>query len=98
MGLHYRGRKTMSEMTRRGFLGAAVAGTAVPLVAGPAVQNQKAAQGSVTVEKDIVFGKGGDIDLKLDIYRPPAGNEKRMATIHFHSGGFAGGSKDSPSE
>src|SRR6185295_3528776 len=38
---------------------------------------------------------GGDMDLKLDIYRPPAGTEKRMATIHFHGGGFAAGSKDS---
>src|SRR5262249_22764275 len=48
--------------------------------------------------KDVVFGKGGDMELKLDIYKPPAGMEKRMATIHFHGGGFAGGSKDALSE
>jgi acetyl esterase/lipase len=46
------------------------------------------------VEKDIVFGKGGDIDLHLDIYRPPTGApEKRMAVIHLHAGGFTAGSK-----
>src|SRR5262245_43909452 len=38
------------------------------------------------------------MELKLDIYRPSAGNEKRMATIHFHGGGFARGSKDALSE
>jgi pectinesterase len=62
------------------------------------MQNPKLVQSGVTVEKDVVFGKGGDIDLKLDIYRPPAGAEKHMATIHFHGGGFAGGSKDALAE
>jgi len=41
-----------------------------------------------------VVGKGGDTDLHCDIYRPPAGAEKRMALVHFHGGGFARGSKD----
>jgi acetyl esterase/lipase len=59
-----------------------------------ATQNSSPANDGVTVEKDVSFGKGGDLDLKLDIYRPPKGKEKRMATIHFHGGGFAGGSKD----
>ena len=85
----------MSEMTRRSFFEATLAGAAVPALGVAGVQNPKAAQPAVTVEKDVVFGKGGDMDLKLDIYRPPAGTEKRMATIHFHGGGFAGGSKDS---
>jgi acetyl esterase/lipase len=48
----------------------------------------------VKVEKDVVVGKGGDVDLHCDIYRPPAGTEKRMALVHFHGGGFARGSKD----
>jgi len=80
----------MSELTRRTFFGAALAGSAVPMLGAQAA--------SVTVEKDVVFGKGGDMDLKLDIYKPPAGREKRMATIHFHGGGFAGGSKDAIGE
>ena len=48
----------------------------------------------VKVEKDVVVGKGGGTDLHCDIYRPPAGTEKRMALIHVHGGGFARGSKD----
>jgi len=81
----------MSEMTRRGFMGtAALAGTAA------IAQTPSPAQANVKVESDIVFGKGGDMDLKLDIYRPPAGvTPKRMATIHFHGGGFTGGNKES---
>src|SRR4029450_1106467 len=88
----------MNEMTRRGFFGTALAGTAVPLLGAAAAQNQNSSKGGVTVEKDVVVAKGGDMDLKLNIYRPPAGTEKRMATIHFHGGGFAAGSKDSLSE
>jgi acetyl esterase/lipase len=49
---------------------------------------------AVKVEKDVVVGKGGDTDLHCDVYRPPAGTEKRMALIHLHGGGFARGSKD----
>jgi len=48
----------------------------------------------IKVEKDIVVGKGGGTDLHCDIYRPPAGTEKRMALVHFHGGGFARGSKE----
>jgi acetyl esterase/lipase len=84
----------MNEITRRSFFEATLAGAAIPVLGAAAGQNQPAVEDGVTVEKDIVFGKGGDIDLKLDIFRPPKGKEKRMATIHFHGGGFAGGSKD----
>jgi acetyl esterase/lipase len=87
----------MGGLSRRNFFEAALAGTAVPVL-GTAAQNANRGTSGVTVEKDVVFGKGGDMDLKLDIYKPPAGTEKRMATIHFHGGGFAGGSKDSLSE
>src|ERR1700738_3907031 len=48
----------------------------------------------IKVEKDVVVGKTGNTDLHCDVYRPPAGTEKRMALIHFHGGGFARGSKD----
>src|SRR5215471_20365118 len=86
----------MNGMTRRTFFGTALAGSTVPLLG--AAQNQNSSKNSVSVEKDVVFGKGGDMDLKLDIYRPLAGTEKRMATIHFHGGGFARGSKDGLAE
>ncbi len=87
----------MSEMTRRGFMGTAIAGAAVPAVSAVAAgQTPSPAQANVKVESDVVFGKGGDMDLKLDIYRPPAGvTPRRMATIHFHGGGFTGGNKES---
>lgn len=85
----------MSQMTRRGFMGTALAGTAIPVLGSAA---QSAPQDGVTIEKDVVFGKGGDMDLKLDIYRPRPGSQKRMATIHFHGGGFAGGNKESLAE
>src|SRR5437773_6995688 len=88
----------MSDMTRRTFFGAALVGTAVPVLGVEPAQNPSSTQAGIAVEKDVVFGKGGDMDLKLDIYRPPAGKEKRMATIHFHGGGFAGGSKDALAE
>jgi len=88
----------MNNITRRTFFGTALAGTAVPVLRMEAAQNQSSTQSAIAVEKDVVFGKGGDMDLKLDIYRPPAGKEKRMATIHFHGGGFAGGSKDALAE
>lgn len=52
----------------------------------------------VKVEKNVTTGKGGDAELHVDIYRPPAGTEKRMALVHFHGGGFVGGNKESLSQ
>jgi acetyl esterase/lipase len=47
------------------------------------------------VDKDIVFGKGGDMDLLLDVYHPPEGvTPKRMGIIHLFGGGFSTGSKN----
>jgi len=87
----------MSEMTRRTFFGSTLAGAAVPALSLAATP-QSAGSDGVTTDKDVPFGKGGDLELKLDIYRPPKGKEKRMATIHFHGGGFTGGSKDTLNE
>ena len=42
-----------------------------------------------------MFGKGGDIDLLLDVYHPPQGvTPKRMAIIHLFGGGFFVGNKN----
>ena len=47
--------------------------------------------GNLRAEKDIVFGKAGDMDMTLDVYRPPQGvTAKRMAIIHLFGGGFFG--------
>ncbi len=49
--------------------------------------------GSATTERDIVFGRGGDLDLRLDVIRPPAGNANHTAVLHVFGGGFTRGSK-----
>ena len=94
-------------VTRRTFLGSA-AFTAVSPALDAFAQGRGGGRGGaaapvavpdgVTVEKDVVYGKGGGLDLKLDIYKPKPGTEKRAATIHLHGGGFTGGSKDTLNE
>jgi len=55
----------MGEISRRGFIGAAVAGSAVPAFSAAAAQIPEPAQNKVIVEKDVTFGKGGGQDLWL---------------------------------
>src|SRR5947208_419433 len=81
----------MQEWTRRGFLGAAV----VPAASAIAAQSAGSSRGSVSIEKNIVFGKAGNTELRLDIYKPADTSEKRMAMIHLHGGGFTAGNKES---
>ena len=93
----------MTTFSRRDLLALTLQAGAIPALAAAQTRGQSGAPTATAptagaVEKDVVFGKGGDLDLKLDIYRPPAGVQKRMATIHFHGGGFAGGNKESLSE
>jgi acetyl esterase/lipase len=47
----------------------------------------------VVVEQDVVFGHGGERELKCDVYRPAAERTRQTAVIHLHGGGFRGGSK-----
>ena len=54
---------------------------------------QASGASGVKVEKNIGVGNGGDTELRCDIYRPPAGTEKRIALVHFHGGGFARGAR-----
>jgi len=82
------------DLTRRLFLGSLGATLALPELRASAAQAQGAAAPAANVEKDVVYGKGGDTDLHLDIYKPTGAASKRMAVIHFHGGGFAGGNKD----
>ncbi len=87
----------MGRFSRRFFIKAAGAATAVPaLVAAPASAQRPAPDiGDLRAERNIVFGRGGDMDLTLDVYRPPEGVEsKRTAIIHLFGGGFFVGSKD----
>jgi acetyl esterase/lipase len=91
----------MKRITRRGFVQATGALMAAPALAsipamGQAPRGDAAPPNNadLRVEKDIVFGKGGDMNLLLDVYQPPVGvTPKRMAIIHLFGGGFSGGSK-----
>jgi acetyl esterase/lipase len=87
----------MFRMTRRNFLGTAGVAAVFPALGAHTAQAQTR-DAAIAVEKDVVFGKGGDMDLRCDLYRPVPGTEKRMATIHLHGGGFTGGSKDALAE
>ena len=86
----------MNRMSRRSFVqstGVLAAAPALAAVSTRAVAQQDA--GELRVESDIVFGKGGDIDLLLDVYQPPEGvTPKRMAIIHLFGGGFFVGNKN----
>ena len=101
--------RNRGDVTRRTFLGTAAL-TAVSPAFDALAQGRGGGRGGgaaaapvpipdgVTVEKGVAYGKGGTLDLKLDIYKPKPGTEKRAATIHLHGGGFTGGSKDTLNE
>src|SRR3970282_118673 len=86
----------MKTISRRRFVqSAGVVAAAPALGALPAqAQAQVPAAADLEIDKDIVFAKGGDIDLPLDVYHPAAANAKRMAVIHLYGGGFSRGSKE----
>jgi len=88
----------MARITRRNFVQASGALALAPALATVTANAQPPAPpdiGNLRAEKDIVFGKGGDMDMTLDVYHPPAGvTPKRMAVIHLFGGGFFGGNKN----
>jgi len=87
----------MARITRRGFVQASGILAAAPVLATVAARAQPPAPdiGNLRAEKDIVFGKGGDIDLLLDVYHPPEGvTPKRLAIVHLFGGGFFVGNKN----
>jgi acetyl esterase/lipase len=87
----------MTGFTRRFFVQATGALAAAPALTAVTARAQPPAPdiGKLRAEKDIVFGKGGDIDLTLDVYRPPEGvTSKRMAIVHLFGGGFFVGNKN----
>jgi acetyl esterase/lipase len=88
----------MARITRRHFFQASGALALAPALA--AVTTARAQPpppdiGNLRAEKDIVFGKGGDLEMTLDVYHPPEGvTPKRMAIIHLFGGGFFAGNKN----
>ncbi len=87
----------MTRISRRSFVQASGALALAPALATVTAQAQPPAPdiGNLRAEKDIVFGKAGDMDMTLDVYHPPQGvTPKRMAVIHLFGGGFFGGNKN----
>jgi acetyl esterase/lipase len=87
----------MRGISRRRFFQSAGAIAAVPALGAVAAkaraQARVPAEADLKIDKDIVFGKGGDLDLPLDVYHPVAGTAKRMAIVHLYGGGFFTGNK-----
>jgi acetyl esterase/lipase len=48
---------------------------------------------SITVEKDIVYGKGGDTKLQLDLAMPKDGKGPFPAVVFLHGGGWRAGQR-----
>jgi acetyl esterase/lipase len=87
----------MARISRRNFVQASGALALAPALATVTAQAQPPPPdiGNLRAEKDIVFGKGGDMDMTLDVYHPPQGvTPKRMAIIHLFGGGFFAGNKN----
>jgi acetyl esterase/lipase len=85
----------MKKINRRGFVKIAGALVAIPSIPAFGAQAQAPNTSDLLVDKDIVFGKGGDMDLLLDVYHPPQGvTPKRMGIIHLFGGGFTTGNKN----
>jgi len=95
---HYEG-ESMKQISRRSFVKVTGVLAAAPALASLPVfaqRGQAPNTSDLIVDKDIVFGKGGDMDMLLDVYHPPQGvTPKRMAIIHLFGGGFTTGSKNS---
>lgn len=53
---------------------------------------------NVRVEKDVVYGKGGDTELKLDLAAPADGPGPFPALVCIHGGGWRGGSRQDLAE
>lgn len=88
------------KISRRGLLKATGALAAAPALASltaatAGAQGNAPNTADLRIDSNIVFGKGGDIDLLLDVIHPPADvTSKRMAIIHLFGGGFTSGSKN----
>ncbi len=70
----------------------------VALVAavGDDQQSSKSDQGRIctaSVEENVIYGKAGDTELKLDLARPP-GAGPFPAIVFIHGGGWSGGSRE----
>jgi acetyl esterase/lipase len=61
------------------------------VVPGLLLAQEKPAE-KIVVERDVVFGKGGNTELKLDLAMPKEGKGPFPAVVCIHGGGWKGGS------
>jgi len=84
----------MKRISRRGFVKATGAVAAAPVLTTASITATAQNADDIRVDADIEFGQGGDMDLLLDVYHPPAGvTSKRTAIVHLFGGGFFTGSR-----
>ena len=57
------------------------------------VAGVRSAEPEITIQRDIVFGKGGDVDLKLDLARPPKGEGPFPLVVCIHGGAWQLGNR-----
>lgn len=63
------------------------------LITFPYLQSPLQAQQKFVLENNITYGKGGDVDLKLDLARPAEGKGPFPALVFIHGGGWSSGSR-----
>ena len=63
------------------------------LITCPFLQTLLYGQQQVVLETDITYGKGGDVDLKLNLARPAEGKGPFPALVFIHSGGWNTGNR-----
>jgi acetyl esterase/lipase len=66
---------------------------AISQAQSPAIQVPRQPPASVKFEKDVVYGKGGDEELKLNLSRPSNGNKAAPCIVVIHGGAWRAGNK-----
>ncbi|HEV3142959.1 MAG TPA: alpha/beta hydrolase, partial [Gemmataceae bacterium] len=63
------------------------------LVLAPNLIGAQEKKADILVERDLVYGKGGDADLKLDLAMPRDGTGPFLAIVCVHGGGWKSGKR-----
>jgi acetyl esterase/lipase len=75
-------------------LGLSLAATVAEAAPAPATQEPPfKLPDNVELRADVVYGKGGGRDLKLDLFLPKAGQSPRPGILFIHGGGWSGGNR-----
>jgi acetyl esterase/lipase len=82
-------------MIRRGCAMLAMLLAAIGFLPAEVRAGEKGLPAGIEFHRDVVYGKGGGIDLTLNLSRPKQGAEKKFPCIViFHGGGWAAGKKE----